>query len=116
MAWPSLQQASIITKDQLSLLYTLDKKPVAQQAATFHASGTKAVSLFTTILAGVNKDDVSHATYAPAPPPPPRAPARQRAAGAPAPPAPPPPPGERARKRAAGARISRVPPPPPRRW
>jgi len=55
--WPSFAAAGIITRDQLEMIYTLDKQPVAVQVAQFHEKGLAFAKLFTDILSGVNKDD-----------------------------------------------------------
>jgi len=62
MPWASFQTAGIITKDQLELIYTLDKQEKTLQATLFHNKGPEMVTLFVDILAGINKDEVI--TYA----------------------------------------------------
>ena len=62
--WVSFQTAGIISKEQLELIYTLDKQDIAVQTAFFHNKGTKMVNLFVDILTGINKDEVISYTLA----------------------------------------------------
>jgi len=56
--WPSFMSAGIISREQLEMIYSIDKQPVRSQVAQFHDKGLKLVALFTDILTGINKDDV----------------------------------------------------------
>jgi len=56
--WASFQTAGILTKEQLEMIYTLDKQEVSAQVALFKSKGSVLVTLFVDILTGINKDDV----------------------------------------------------------
>ena len=56
--WSSFATAGILSREQLELIYSLDKQPVGSQVAQFREKGTAAVALFTDIFTGINKDDV----------------------------------------------------------
>jgi len=56
--WPSFASAGIISREQLEMIYSLDKQPVKAQVAQFHEKGLALVALFTDILTGINKDEV----------------------------------------------------------
>ena len=56
--WPSFAAAGIISREQLEMIYSLDKQPTASQVAVFHDKGTAVVSLFIDIINGINKEDV----------------------------------------------------------
>jgi V-type H+-transporting ATPase subunit H len=58
MPWKSFCTAGIITKEQLEMLYQLDKQPIETQVAKFEQRGTALVDLMKDLLAGVNKDEV----------------------------------------------------------
>ena len=53
--WASFQSAGILSKEQLEMIYSLDKQEPKTQVAQFHARGTMLVSLFVDILSGINK-------------------------------------------------------------
>jgi len=55
--WPSFQSAGIITTEQLELIYALDKKPMDAQVAAFSQAASSYVTLFSTLVAGVSKDE-----------------------------------------------------------
>jgi len=56
--WPSFQNAGIISKEQLEMMYLLDKQTVEHQALQFETNGVGLTDMIATILAGVNKDEV----------------------------------------------------------
>jgi V-type H+-transporting ATPase subunit H len=56
--WPAFQNAGIISKEQLEMMYLLDKQTVDNQVAQFEANGVALADLMSVILAGVNKDEV----------------------------------------------------------
>ena len=56
--WPSFAAAGIISREQLEMIYALDKQPTASQVAVFHEKGTAIVTLFIDIINGINKEDV----------------------------------------------------------
>ena len=56
--WPSFQNAGIISKEQLEMMYLLDKQTVEHQALQFESNGVALTDMIATILAGVNKDEV----------------------------------------------------------
>ena len=56
--WQSFLAAGIISREQLEMIYSLDKKPAAVQAATFKQIGTPLVTLFVDIINGINKEEV----------------------------------------------------------
>ena len=56
--WPSFASAGMISREQLELIYSLDKQPVRTQVALFHDKPLALVALFTDILTCINKDDV----------------------------------------------------------
>ena len=55
--WPAFQSAGIISKDQLELIYTLDKQEVSVQVLQFKAKGALLAQMFIDLVTGVNKDD-----------------------------------------------------------
>ena len=56
--WPSFQNAGIISKEQLEMMYLLDKQTVEHQALQFESNGVALTDMIATVLAGVNKDEV----------------------------------------------------------
>ncbi|KAL1511688.1 hypothetical protein AB1Y20_004978 [Prymnesium parvum] len=56
--WPTFQTAGIITKDQLEMIYQLDKQSIETKLALFHTRGVAHVELMKELLAGVNQDVV----------------------------------------------------------
>ena len=55
--WPAFQAAGVITKEQLELIYSLDKQDISVQVAQFKAKGPELAQMFIDLLLGVNKDD-----------------------------------------------------------
>ena len=55
--WPAFQSAGIITKEQLELIYSLDKQDVSVQVSQFKSKGAELAQMFVALLTGVNKDD-----------------------------------------------------------
>jgi V-type H+-transporting ATPase subunit H len=57
VAWHTYP-ATVISKDQLALVFSIDKKPVGQQAAIFLKKGGEYVDTYTALLKGVNQEPV----------------------------------------------------------
>ena len=55
--WATFQTAGIITKEQLELIYELDKQPLKKQVAQFEARGAALVDVLRELLAGVSNAD-----------------------------------------------------------
>lgn len=55
--WPAFQSAGIISKEQLELIYSLDKQDVQVQVSQFKSKGLDLAQMFVALLTGVNKDD-----------------------------------------------------------
>jgi len=59
MAWPTYQAAGIISKEQLEMIYAIDKKPLSVQIACIEKKGVAYVKLITTLLEGISKEEVA---------------------------------------------------------
>jgi V-type H+-transporting ATPase subunit H len=57
--WPTYQAAGIISKEQLEMIYNIDKKPIAEQAKCIEARGVEYIKLITTLLDGISKEEVA---------------------------------------------------------
>jgi V-type H+-transporting ATPase subunit H len=55
--WPTFLSAGIITKDQLEMIYQIDKQRTDTKLGLFHEKGTAHVELMKELLVGVNKDE-----------------------------------------------------------
>lgn len=59
MAWPTYQSAGIISKEQLEMIYAIDKQPIDVQAERIEKRGIEYVKLITALLDGVSKEEVA---------------------------------------------------------
>ena len=55
--WATFASAGIITKEQLEMIYQLDKQPIKMQIAQFEARGPALVDVLRELLAGVSNAD-----------------------------------------------------------